>query len=307
MMQNLTEKYLFKTYGFEDLTPEQMNLLPTEAEVETFHSIGWHKTPVILPDELIAKAVKAAYEVQNGVRDWTLKDYSRINDDDISTGKRAMNNEMVALQKKEFAKLFNYPVIGATAAKLARTNSIRAFGDSLFSKKPRVITDPGIIGWHTDRAYWPTCTSHNMLTVWIPLQDCTIDMGPVVYIDGSHKWKDDVRFREYYNANAQSLEEMNAFLNKEKPNHTRTAMTLKKGQVSFHHGYTIHASSPNTSSKERIAFAAHLQDDANDYQKQYRPDGSILSIGYDTICRKDENGLPDYSDPDVFPTLFRVK
>lgn len=129
-------------------------------------------------------------------------------------------------------------------------------------------------------------------------------MGPVVYIDGSHKWKDDDRLRNYYNANAQSLEEMNVFLNKEKPNHTRAAMTLKKGQVSFHHGYTIHASSPNTSDRERIAFAAHLQDDTNGYQKQYRPDGSLLSIGYDTICRKDENDLPDYSDPDVFPTLF---
>lgn len=304
-MQNITKKAVFRTYSFSDLTPEQVSLLPTEAEVKNFQNIGWHKTPVILPDALIEQAAKAAHEVQNGVRDWKLKDYSRINDDDISTGKRAMNNEMIALQKWEFKELLNYPMIGATAAKLARTSSIRAFGDSLFSKKPRVNTDPGVIGWHTDRAYWPTCTSHNMLTVWIPLQDCTVDMGPVVYIDGSHKWKDDVRLRNYYNANAQSLEEMNGFLNREKPNHTRAAMTLKKGQVSFHHGYTIHASSPNTSNQERIAFAAHLQDDANDYQIQYRPDGSLLSIGYDTICSKDSNGLPDYSDPDVFPTLFR--
>lgn len=59
-----------------------------------------------------------------------------------------MNNEMIALQKKEFKDLLNYPMIGATAAKLARTSSIRAFGDSLFSKKPRINTDPGIIGWH---------------------------------------------------------------------------------------------------------------------------------------------------------------
>lgn len=306
-MQSDTRKATFITYRFDDLTAEQKGLLPTEEEVKAFQNVGWHKTPVILPDELIEQAVKAAKEVQKGGRDWRLKDYSRINDDDISSGKRAMNNEMVALQKREFKVLLNHPMIGATAAKLAQTNSIRAFGDSLFSKKPRVDADPGIIGWHTDRAYWPTCTSHNMLTVWMPLQDCTIDMGPVIYINGSHKWKDDVRLRNYYNANAQSLEDMNAFLKKEKPNHTRAIMTLKKGQVSFHHGYTIHASKPNTSNKERIAFAAHLQDATNCYQKQYRPDGSILSIGYDTICRKDDKGLPDYSDPDVFPMLFRSK
>lgn len=306
-MQSETRKALFTTYSFNDLTAEQIDLLPTEAEVEAFQNMGWHRTPVILPDELIEQALNAAHEVQKGARDWRLKDYSRINDDNISSGKRTMNNEMVALQKSEFKVLLNHPMIGATAAKLAQTNSIRAFGDSLFSKKPRIDSDQGIIGWHTDRAYWPTCTSHNMLTVWIPLQDCTIDMGPVVYINGSHKWKDDARLRSYYNANAQSLEEMNLFLKREKPNHTRVAMTLKKGQVSFHHGYTIHASKPNTSNQERIAFAAHLQDDANRYQKQYRPDGSVLSIGYDTICKKDDEGLPDYSDPDVFPMLFRLK
>lgn len=300
------ETAVFTTYGPDDLTPVQTALLPTEAEVDAFHQIGWHQTPVILPDELIDQAIIGALDIQKGIRDWRLKDYSRINDDDAATGKRALNNEMVTLQKKEFRDLLNYPMIGATAAKLVRTNSIRAFGDSLFSKKPRGDEDPGIIGWHTDRAYWPTCTSHNMLTAWIPLQDCTVDMGPVVYINESHKWKDDTRFREYYNANSQSLDEMNNFLNEVVPDHTRAVMTLKKGQVSFHHGYTIHASSPNTSTKERIALAVHLQDDANRRQKMYRPDGSPLTIGYDTICRKDENGQPDYHDPNIFPTLFCV-
>lgn len=134
-MSSVTSKAVFKTYGFNDLTPEQTRLLPTDAEVDAFQEIGWHKTPVILPDELIDQAVKAAHEVQKGVRDWLLKDYSRINDDDISTGKRVLSNEMIALQKREFKELLNYPMIAATAAKLARTNSIRAFGDSLFSKK----------------------------------------------------------------------------------------------------------------------------------------------------------------------------
>ena len=304
-MQKNTPKAVFTTYNQGDLTPSQISLLPSKEEVKKFHQIGWYKTPVILPEGLIDNALKGAHEVQKEKRDWLLNDYSRISDDDASTGKRILNNEMVSLQKQELKDLVNYPIIGAIAATLARTSSIRAFGDSLFTKKPQLKNDLGIVGWHADRAYWPTCTSHNMLTAWIPLQDCTIDMGPVVYIDGSHKWKNDNRLARYYNVNSQSLDEMNSFLDKEMPDHTRSPMTLKKGQVSFHHGYTIHASQSNTSNNERIALAVHLQDHENKYQKKFRPDGSLIEISYDTICRKDANGLPDYSDPDIFPTLFQ--
>lgn len=301
------EKAIFKTHSPDDLTPEQLTLLPSKEEVDAFQRLGWHKTPVVIPRDLIDRAFNVGHDVQKGIRDWPLKDYSRFHDDYSTTGKRILNNEMVAMQKREFNELLNHPMIGATAATLAQTSSIRVFGDSLFSKKPRADNDPGVIGWHADQAYWPTCTSNKMLTVWIPLQDCTIDMGPVVYVNESHKWKDDMRLRKYYNANNQSLEEMDDFLHREMPGHSRSVMTLKKGQISFHHGFTVHASYPNTSKRERMAFAVHFQDHDNHYQKAYREDGSPLVIGYDTLCRRDENGLPDYSDPNVFPTLFRLK
>jgi ectoine hydroxylase-related dioxygenase (phytanoyl-CoA dioxygenase family) len=298
----------FKTYQESDLSREQLAMLPSENEIDRYDEIGWHVSPFILPEELIDEAVRGAEAFYRGERDWTLNHTDHISNDDVALDKRLLNNEMTSLQKMEVRDLINYPTIGATAMKLARTNSIRMFADGIVHKKPvDGTTDQGIVGWHADRPYWPTCSSHNMMTAWIPLQDCTIDMGPVFYISGSHKWRDDLRFRKLFNFNNQNLDEMSAFLKKEKPDYVSVPMTLKKGQVSFHHGYTIHASRPNTSSRDRIAIGLHLQDGANHYVPAFHPDGNKVEIGYDLVCRKDATGQPDYADPAVFPELFRAQ
>ena len=82
-------------------------------------------------------------------------------------------------------------------------------------------------------------------------------------------------------------------------------MIIKKGQVCFHNCHTIHASGINTSEVNRVALAVHFQDTANQYQKAYKADGSLISIGYDELCSKDEKGNPNYADPTVFPELCR--
>ena len=69
-------------------------------------------------------------------------------------------------------------------------------------------------------------------------------------------------------------------------------MTLKKGQVSFHNSHTIHCSYPNTSEKNRLALAVHLQDGDNKYKEAFNDKGEKIVIGYDKICRKDKNGKP---------------
>jgi hypothetical protein len=85
----------------------------------------------------------------------------------------------------------------------------------------------------------------------------------------------------------------------------RRAMTLKRGQVSFHHRATLHASYPNRGAGPRIALAAHLQDHRNRYQAAFHPDGRPVVLFNDRICRKNANGEPDYKDDTVFPVLWR--
>jgi ectoine hydroxylase-related dioxygenase (phytanoyl-CoA dioxygenase family) len=81
-------------------------------------------------------------------------------------------------------------------------------------------------------------------------------------------------------------------------------MALAKGQVSFHHRWTVHASYPNVSGEPRLSLAAHLQDGDNRYRPARTADGREIHIFDERICRKTPGGEPDFSDPAVFPTLW---
>ncbi|WP_139957476.1 phytanoyl-CoA dioxygenase family protein [Flavicella sediminum] len=287
-----------------DLTEAQKTLLPTEEDIVFYETYGWYASPIILSDKLIEEGIIGANEFYKGKRDFQLKSNDGIADEVHDPLSSIRNNEFITLQKKELQNIGFHPLISAIAAKLARTDEIKLFADSLVNKLPTKPTSKGVVGWHSDKAYWPTCTSNKMLTAWIPLQDCTEDMGPLMHIDKSSQWKDEKELKTFFSFNNQDLEKFETYLKEHKPAYKTSFMSLKKGQVSFHNCNTIHSSYPNVSTKERLALAIHLQDANNKYQKVYKDNGEQIVIGYDKICAKDSLGNPDYSDPNLFPVLY---
>jgi len=283
------------------LTSKLQDLLPSEEDIRFYEKNGWYISKKIFTDEAIDTAIKGANEFYNGERDFTILNKEGIADD-WQEGTILRNNEFVTLQKKELQQLGHHEIIGAIAAKLSRTNGIRLFADSLINKAP--AKDKGIVGWHTDKAYWPTCTSEDMLTAWIPFQNCTEDMGTLTHIDESQQWKKEKELKKFYSFNNQNLSDLKSYLNLNKPAHKTSLMLLQKGQVSFHNCNIIHSSSPNLSTKNRMALAIHLQNTENRYKKAYKENGEEIVIGYDLLCKKDENGLPDYKDENLFPVIW---
>jgi ectoine hydroxylase-related dioxygenase (phytanoyl-CoA dioxygenase family) len=79
---------------------------------------------------------------------------------------------------------------------------------------------------------------------------------------------------------------------------------LARGQVSFHHGWTVHGSAPNRGDRPRLALAVHLQDGENEYVPCTRPDGTEVHIADEALCRRRPDGTPDFADPAVFPRLW---
>lgn len=291
-------------FNLNDLSEQQKSLLPTETDIVFYEQNGWYISDKIIPDAILDNAIKGADDFYKGKIDFVLKNNTGIANDNLDVSSSIRNNEFVTLQKIELQILGFYPMIGAIASALARTSEVRLFADSLVNKLPEKPTSKGVVGWHSDRAYWPTCTSNNMLTAWIPLQDCTENMGPLTHISGSNLWKDEKELKSFFSFNNQDLSKFENFLNTQKPNYEKQMMTLKKGQVSFHNGHTIHCSYPNTSNKNRMALAVHLQDRGNEYQEVYNENDELIVIGYDKICSKDKFGKPDYRDSDLFPVIF---
>lgn len=285
-------------------TSQERELLPSQEQIEQYKERGWYVSDLIIPEEIIDSAIESANEFYEGKIDFNFRGNNAIANDSVDTKGAIKNNEFVTLQKEGLQNLGFHPLIAETAALLAETDEIRLFADSLVNKLPS-NENMGAVGWHSDKAYWPTCTSEKMLTAWIPLQDCTLDMGPLTHIDNSCLWKKDEKLKKFFSFNNQDLASFEKYLEQERQGYTKTPMTLKKGQVSFHNCNTIHASYPNTSDKNRVALAVHFQDASNTYRKQYKENGELIVISYDKICKKDGAGNPDYRDETLFPVLFK--
>lgn len=210
------------------------------------------------------------------------------------------NAEVVALQNKDARELALHPLLGAIAARLTGSLQIRYFADTLVDKPGNLRENESVVGWHTDLAYWGTCSSESLLTMWIPFQDCAEEMGPLLYIDGSHRWAGTDHLRTF---RSKDLGELDRRFPEHRPFKT-VPMTLLRGEVSVHHCRLIHGSGPNTSGRDRLAFAVHLQDEANRYRVHRNEQGIPWHIFLDDLAAKRSDGTPDYSDPATFPAIW---
>ncbi|BAY86793.1 phytanoyl-CoA dioxygenase [Calothrix parasitica NIES-267] len=282
------------------LSEEQLELLPTEKDIAFYEEHGWFISKKVVPDEVIDEAFVGAQEFYSGERDAIIPYETGYSDWKPGDGDAVRNNQHVSYRKKELRKLLQ-PIVGAIAAKLARSKGVRLFEDTLVYKAPIQDNESGgVVGWHTDYSYSSVCTSNNMLSAWIPFHDVDAKRAPLVVIDGSHKWKGNEHMRTFNNQNLKDVEK--SFFEPGKKI-VEVPMILEKGQVSFHHCLTIHGSYPNFSNRARMAFALYLQDYDNRYQV-YKNQGKQVHHFLDNMCQKLSNGNPDYSDPEIFPTLW---
>ena len=274
--------------------------LPTDDDVAFYEAHGWWISPPVLGSELLDQAAAAAdafyrdntraLPFSDGYSNWTPADGFDV----------VRNNEFVSLQSSTLAQLACQPALGAIAARLARVDEIRVLDDQLVYKPPQLDSSKTVVGWHADHAYWGTCSSDRLLTAWIPFHDIDEERGTMVVLDGSHRWSRTEHTRFFNNPDLDAVEKSLT------PNGhaTRVPFRLSRGQVSFHHSWTLHASYSNRSPTPRLAFAVHLQDGNNHYQPCWTGDGREVHIFDERLCRRLPNGDPDFADPAVFPTVW---
>ncbi len=144
-------------------------LLPTAKDVALYRERGYHVAGKVLPDEVIDEAAHGAERHFAGERDFRLPIDSGFGDWKPGDPDTIRNSEFVALQNLEIRSLVLQPIIGAITARLAGTDTIRLWDDQLVWKPPLPAAGDGpVVGWHTDRAYWMTCTSEECLRLGSP-------------------------------------------------------------------------------------------------------------------------------------------
>lgn len=283
------------------LTDAQLALLPSERDIEFYEEHGWWVSPPIVTEDEIDDARFGAERYYGGERDGVLL-LEAGTDWTEARGNILRQNDYVSQQIEELRCLVHHPLVAQTAALLARTPEIRLFHDQLIYKPPGAAPSEVTVGWHTDIAYWNTCSSRNLITAWIPFQSVTADMGPMTVLDGSHRWGGNDRLEFFHDADLGRIESL---IQHDGHGLDPVPLLLDLGQVSFHHCRTIHGSRPNTSDRPRVALAVHMQDETNHYVGTPDKDGKPPSHLNDFLCRRDERGRPDYRDAEICPVLWR--
>ena len=108
-----------------------------------------------------------------------------------------------------------------------------------------------IVSMHQDLTYWGLGATDHQVTAWLALSSATVASGCMDFVGASHK--NPILHKDTYSdLNLLSRgQEVQVDVRPE----DKTAIELKPGQMSLHHGLTIHGSSPNQSDDRRIGFA----------------------------------------------------
>lgn len=121
------------------------------------------------------------------------------------------------------------------------------FGCSLFIKEPG--TDD-FVSWHQDLNYWGL-NEDDEVTAWIALSPATVESGCMRFLPGSHR-----RILPHEDTFAAGNMLSRGQRITETIDESQTVdVRLGAGQMSLHHGRTLHASHPNRSSDRRIGVA----------------------------------------------------
>ena len=276
------------------------SLLPTDEEVVFYQEHGWYKSRAIFTPEQIASARQAQDEFYAGQFEFDSLQGKTHHGWQASDGDSMRKNDHASFRKQGLIDIVQNPILGAIAARLAGTPSIRLWHDQLLYKPVEKGDVVARVGWHTDYGYWKTCSSPNMITAWVPFHDCDEHMGTISMIDGSHRWPDNTAHLDFFSNDLEGLEKR--FVTGGQPV-VKIPINLKAGDVSFHHCLTIHGSGPNRSENPRRSIAVHMQDDANRWKWHAYEDRRIAAHDNDWLVRK-VNGVPDYTDPSVCPVLW---
>ena len=125
--------------------------------------------------------------------------------------------------------------------------------DILLYNAMYIVKEPGTEGhidWHQDLTYWGLSDEavDGQVSAWLALSPATERSGCMAMVPGSHlagaiahAASDDDSNLLHHNQQAAGVDTTNAQL-----------CPLRPGEVSLHHGWTLHASRPNRSDDRRI-------------------------------------------------------
>jgi len=224
------------TLNFDKLSEELNNpYILNKEDIEKFRNNGYIKLKDVFSKELL-----------DHYGDIITKKVIELNTMHIPMEKRDTYQkaflQIVNLWLKD--KTVREFVFGKRLAKIASdllgTKGVRMYHDQALYKE----AGGGITPWHADQFYWPLA-SERSATVWIPLQETPLEMGPLGFAERSHTFE--------FGRNLPISDESEKLINQAlRDNGFKFIFEpFELGEVSFHYGWTFHAAGENRTGKAR--------------------------------------------------------
>ena len=140
------------------------------------------------------------------------------------------------------------------------------WGSQLFCKP---ATDGLEVPWHQDGDYWPI-KPLNTCTIWLAIDDATVENGCMRYIPGSHR---DSTLHPHLQDDRPDLVLNQVTDQRYFDDATAKDDCLQAGEFSIHDVYLIHGSKPNLSAKRRAALVLRFMSAASLYDRTMDLDG----------------------------------
>lgn len=207
-----------------------------------------------IPVSKVNKAYKGALDVMNGYYNtgkapW---DFS-----EVIEGNKIQRVVQIHIANKDIFDLLVSSNIGLLTAKTMSAKRVQV-GFSQLNYKPPFCKYDGVVGFHRDSDYVAVFASGSV-NVWIPLVDMNFEMGPLLYVNKSHKWIDKLRYAQL---ECQDIEKQRELLlceiEEKELMWSETVSVMKTGSIAFHSPHCLHGSYGNISSKGRYVLCLSL-------------------------------------------------
>ena len=264
----------------------------TPRQIEDYRREGW----LIIEDFLAAAELEEmGAAVEAGVARMGRRKLAGAGSREIVDGKNPYYDR-VFLQRVNLWRVndtikryFLSPGLGEMLCALAGIDGIRVWHDQTLQKQPWGHPT----SWHLDVPRW-SFHSPDAISIWIALDDSTVQNGCMYYLPGSHKMAGYDRKGDFGPNMGALFDEYPEFSTIEP-----VAAVMKAGSAGFHNGLMAHAAGPNMTPRPRRAMTC-----------AYMPDGATFNgiqniLSDEHMARLEVGDVLD--DPDQTPLAWSRK
>ena len=130
------------------------------------------------------------------------------------------------------------------------------FSNPVYNTRPKVPkVAAGAVPWHQDKSYWPDANANPVITVWIALEDATLENGCLHIWPGTHRRKVFSFHKESYSGTGYTeVDDVHM-----KQRRQSVALPVAAGSAILFNDRCVHMSTPNNSDHVRWAVDLRYQ------------------------------------------------